>query len=186
MADTIGPERTDVAPTVAPTTRPSTRFRVLERDGFRCRYCGKSSDQGAVLEVDHLYPKSKGGSHSIDNLVTACWECNRGKAGRPLLGQPKPKEWGKVRRRRYRSVAPVLAEEWPEGSHCATPLKIALLGYQLNHPNYDIAWRYFRRLQPDFPIPPKRHSDDGWFDAVKRAMDEHTADLFVTEDTEAA
>lgn len=165
-----GPERTAVAPDVAPRTRPSTRFRVLERDGFRCRYCGKSADDGAVLEADHLYPKSKGGSHSVDNLVTACWDCNRGKAGRPLLGQPKPKEWGRVRRRRYRSIAVSIEPDCEIGSHCSTPFKVALLGYQIGLTDYNAAWRYFHRTNPDHPIPPKRATDCWWWDFVKLGM----------------
>lgn len=56
------------------------RFKVLARDGFRCVYCGRSpSEDGVKLEVDHVFPKSKGGTDSMDNLVTACWECNQGK-----------------------------------------------------------------------------------------------------------
>ena len=31
------------------------------------------------LHIDHRYPKSKGGSNTPDNLVTACAECNYGK-----------------------------------------------------------------------------------------------------------
>ena len=56
------------------------RFRVLARDNFRCVYCGRSArDDGVVLEVDHVYPKSKGGKDTMDNLVTACRDCNQGK-----------------------------------------------------------------------------------------------------------
>lgn len=55
------------------------RFLILERDNFTCRYCGRSVSQGVVLHVDHVQPKSQGGSDSADNLVTACYECNEGK-----------------------------------------------------------------------------------------------------------
>jgi ssDNA-binding Zn-finger/Zn-ribbon topoisomerase 1 len=56
------------------------RFKVLIRDNFKCVYCGRSpKEDGVKLEVDHLFPKSKGGSDSMDNLVAACWECNQGK-----------------------------------------------------------------------------------------------------------
>ena len=34
---------------------------------------------GVKLEVDHVHPRSKGGSDSEDNLVTACFDCNQGK-----------------------------------------------------------------------------------------------------------
>ena len=60
------------------------RFDVLERDCFRCRYCGRSADSGAVLHVDHVHPKAKGGEWSMNNLITACRECNLGKGDRIL------------------------------------------------------------------------------------------------------
>lgn len=58
----------------------SLRFEVLKRDNYRCRLCGKSTPDGARLEVDHLVPASKGGSDVIENLQTLCFECNRGKS----------------------------------------------------------------------------------------------------------
>lgn len=57
---------------------PKKRFYILERDGFACRYCGRTPPE-AHLEVDHVIPKLSGGSDEFDNLVTACFECNRGK-----------------------------------------------------------------------------------------------------------
>jgi len=60
-----------------------TRFEVFKRDGFRCVYCGKSPPE-IILECDHVEPKSKGGTDDINNLVTACFDCNRGKRDIPL------------------------------------------------------------------------------------------------------
>lgn len=54
------------------------RFMVLERDKFKCKYCGVGSDF-ARLCLDHVNPVSNGGDNSFDNLVTACHECNMGK-----------------------------------------------------------------------------------------------------------
>lgn len=59
------------------------RFEVFKRDKFTCQYCGKSAPD-VVLEVDHIKPVSKGGSNNILNLVTACFECNRGKTNTEL------------------------------------------------------------------------------------------------------
>lgn len=56
------------------------RFDVLSRDGFRCQYCGVSVEEGALLHVDHRFPKSKGGLDTLENLVTACIDCNLGKS----------------------------------------------------------------------------------------------------------
>lgn len=57
---------------------PSVRFRILQRDDFTCRYCGRKAPN-VVLEVDHLHPVSKGGVNAFANLVTACYACNQGK-----------------------------------------------------------------------------------------------------------
>lgn len=57
------------------------RFRVLQRDRFRCCTCGASPSvtPGVVLEVDHIKPWSKGGETVIENLQTLCLACNQGK-----------------------------------------------------------------------------------------------------------
>lgn len=54
------------------------RFFVLKRDSFACRRCGRSGP-GIRLEVDHIVPFGQGGSDSLDNLQTLCFDCNRGK-----------------------------------------------------------------------------------------------------------
>ena len=58
--------------------RSELRFAVLSRDGFRCRYCGRSAPD-VVLQVDHIVPVARGGGDDPANLVTACAECNVGK-----------------------------------------------------------------------------------------------------------
>lgn len=63
--------------------KPQERFRVLERDGFSCRYCGQSAPS-VILHVDHIKPVSAGGSNHPDNLCAACSSCNAGKAGAPV------------------------------------------------------------------------------------------------------
>ena len=59
------------------------RFEVFKRDDFTCRYCGKRSPQ-VVLELDHIIPKSRSGTDDVMNLLTSCFECNRGKSNVPL------------------------------------------------------------------------------------------------------
>lgn len=63
------------------------RFDVFKRDGFCCAYCGNKPPT-VVLEVDHINPVSAGGSNSIDNLITACFDCNRGKGRHELSVVP--------------------------------------------------------------------------------------------------
>lgn len=63
------------------------RFEVFKRDSFTCQYCGNNPPK-VVLEVDHVWPLSKGGSDDIHNLVTSCFDCNRGKSATELNQVP--------------------------------------------------------------------------------------------------
>ena len=77
-----------INPPVAKSGRVSTslRFKVLERDNFRCYYCGATPRQ-AALHVDHKVPINDGGTNSPENLVAACAECNLGKGNRTIQEQ---------------------------------------------------------------------------------------------------
>lgn len=66
----------------------SLRFKVFKRDSFACQYCG-ATPPAAVLEIDHIHPVSKGGENGIDNLITACFDCNRGKSAGLLTSIPQ-------------------------------------------------------------------------------------------------
>lgn len=60
-------------------TSKRLRVLVLQRDNFRCKFCGRDANQ-TVLEIDHITPVSKGGKTELENLITLCMDCNRGKA----------------------------------------------------------------------------------------------------------
>lgn len=62
---------------------PRTRFEILKRAGFRCRYCGRPAPD-VELVVDHITPVALGGTDDPVNLCAACGECNGGKAAVPL------------------------------------------------------------------------------------------------------
>jgi 5-methylcytosine-specific restriction endonuclease McrA len=64
------------------------RFEIFKRDNFTCHYCGNHPPH-VILEVDHIIAVSKGGTNNEDNLITACFNCNRGKAARDLNCAPK-------------------------------------------------------------------------------------------------
>lgn len=55
------------------------RFEVLRRDGYTCRYCGAQAPD-VKLTVDHVIPITLGGGDDARNLITACHDCNTGKA----------------------------------------------------------------------------------------------------------
>jgi rubredoxin len=61
------------------TIKPSLRFEILKRDDYRCQMCGVTAKDGATLEIDHIYPVSKGGTNEPDNLQVLCRDCNAGK-----------------------------------------------------------------------------------------------------------
>lgn len=65
------------------------REYLLEKWGHRCAYCDASD---VPLEIDHVVPRSKGGSNRVSNLVIACHDCNQRKGNMSikdfLIGQP--------------------------------------------------------------------------------------------------
>jgi len=56
------------------------RIKVFERDGYVCRYCGKQLTRltATTRQVESI---DEGGDHSIENIVTACLECNSRESG---------------------------------------------------------------------------------------------------------
>ncbi len=76
-------------------TRALSRKNILLRDRNTCQYCGivlPSSE----LTLDHVVPRSRGGTSTWENLVAACHECNRGKGnvllhetGMKLMREPR-------------------------------------------------------------------------------------------------
>ena len=58
----------------------SLRFEILRRDRI-CQLCG-ATNRHALLEVDHIVPRSKGGTNDPSNLQVLCARCNRAKSNR--------------------------------------------------------------------------------------------------------
>ncbi|MCW2926605.1 MAG: endonuclease [Thermoleophilia bacterium] len=74
----------------------ATRRAVIERDGRLCQVCGRpvviSSGRRSrkqhpdnLLTLDHLVPRSKGGSSTVDNLRVACRACNMRRSSRAIV-----------------------------------------------------------------------------------------------------
>lgn len=51
---------------------PLSKYNIFRRDGHVCGYCGSKIQ----LTIDHVIPKSRGGSNDWTNLVTCCRKCN--------------------------------------------------------------------------------------------------------------
>ena len=71
---------------------PLTRKNIFQRDQSCCKYCGQSNTK---LSIDHVIPRSRGGTDNWENVITACLQCNVRKGNRtpeeakmPLLGKP--------------------------------------------------------------------------------------------------
>lgn len=71
---------------VSPSEWDKLRQQVFRRDGYVCQYCGKRVEHP---HCDHVFPLSKGGRSTLDNLVTACPTCNFSKCDK------MPDEWRK-------------------------------------------------------------------------------------------
>lgn len=91
-----------------------TRFEVFKRDSFTCQYCAAKPPL-VPLEVDHIIPVSKGGLNQIDNLITACFDCNRGKSDKELTSIPESlidkNERMKLARAQYLSYSKLLKKQ---------------------------------------------------------------------------
>ncbi|WP_287517667.1 HNH endonuclease [Okeania sp. SIO2C2] len=63
---------------------------MLEKWGRQCADCGKTNTS---LEVEHIYPKYKGGSDRVSNLTVACTKYNQVKSNQDvkefLSGKPE-------------------------------------------------------------------------------------------------
>jgi hypothetical protein len=60
---------------------PLSRRAVFARDDHRCQYCHRPAEN-----IDHVVPRSRGGTHTWDNVVASCRACNSRKEDR-LLGE---------------------------------------------------------------------------------------------------
>jgi len=56
---------------------PLTRRAVFARDDWTCQYCGAPAEN-----LDHVVPRSRGGTHTWENVVAACRRCNSRKENR--------------------------------------------------------------------------------------------------------
>ena len=77
-----------------------TRKNIFRRDNHTCQYCSCKL-HGTDATIDHVIPRSRGGKHRWENVVSCCLKCNRKKANKTpseakmnLLTIPKPLKFG--------------------------------------------------------------------------------------------
>ncbi|MGH7802854.1 MAG: HNH endonuclease, partial [Candidatus Binatia bacterium] len=58
-----------------------SRFNIFARDRNTCQYCGRTLPR-SELNLDHVVPRSQGGTSVWENVVCSCLPCNRKKGGR--------------------------------------------------------------------------------------------------------
>ncbi len=83
-----------------PTKRVTfSRRNIFKRDRYTCQYCHKQLGS-EDLTIDHVLPRSRGGTSTWDNCVLACIDCNKRKANRtpdeahmPLRTEPVRPQW---------------------------------------------------------------------------------------------
>lgn len=76
-----------------------SRYNIYARDENRCQYCGVQYAR-SELNLDHIIPRSHGGTSTWENVVCSCLRCNRKKGGRTpreaglkLLRPPRRPKW---------------------------------------------------------------------------------------------
>lgn len=65
--------------------RQDRRLAIYLRDGMACCYCGSTvENDGVILSLDHITPRSQDGDNSDANLVTSCKKCNSSRGDRDI------------------------------------------------------------------------------------------------------
>lgn len=65
------------------------RQQVLERDSYLCCECAKEGRVSAASDVDHIVPKSQGGTDDLSNLQSLCKKCHKTKTYAEKRGRVK-------------------------------------------------------------------------------------------------
>lgn len=60
------------------------RYKIFERDGYKCHYCGKQLTRYSAT-LDHILPVSKNGDNSYENLITSCLHCNSQRTNKDVM-----------------------------------------------------------------------------------------------------
>lgn len=81
----VGKQRQGKAQASGQWITSERRLAIYLRDQMACLYCGRDLRDAAPSEItlDHLTPRSEGGTNVSENLVTACRACNSSRGAKP-------------------------------------------------------------------------------------------------------
>lgn len=123
------------------------REYLLEKWGRKCAYCGA---EDTPLEVEHIIPKSRGGTNRVSNLTLACHDCNQAKDNQTAteFGHPHIQARAKQPLKDTAAVNVTRWVLWQRLSETGLPLEVGTGGRTK-----------YNRTQQDYP---KAH----WIDAA--------------------
>ena len=96
----------------------TTRLAIYLRDGFTCIDCLRDMHDADPFDVtlDHLIPRSLGGTHETTNLATACRSCNSSRQAKDWQVWATRKAQSRVKKQRCRALPLTLATALIEGT----------------------------------------------------------------------
>jgi hypothetical protein len=130
----------------------NVKMYVRARDRYTCQYCGEVRPPD--LEVDHIVPRSRGGSSRPSNLVAACHDCNAAK------GNQTAAEFGHVEVGR-RTKEPLRAAAHTQVGKMATLEALSEIA------PVETTYGYVTKLDREAMVLPKTH----YYDAVAIASE---------------
>lgn len=86
--------------------RREKRIAIYLRDNYRCIYCNKDlkNADNQNITLDHIKPRSQGGSNRHTNLITCCKQCNSTRSNKPIRQFTTKEIVRKIRKQRYKSI----------------------------------------------------------------------------------
>ena len=96
----------------------AVRLAIYLRDGFTCVYCLRDLHDTDPFDVtlDHLIPRSLGGTHETTNLVTACRSCNSSRQAKDWQVWATKKAQARIKKQQGRKLPLALASALIEGT----------------------------------------------------------------------
>jgi len=76
----------------------SLSFKCRQRDGWRCKKCGRKPESRRDIHADHIIPITKGGRNKLSNLQSLCVDCHKKKHPHMQVNKSINKNWSTKRK----------------------------------------------------------------------------------------